>query len=55
MRVQPRNLAAPCDTLLKGWAHTAAEPGEQAVVLAFLPFSHVYGLMIQGRACGAAC
>ncbi|MEV7863568.1 AMP-dependent synthetase/ligase [Streptomyces hirsutus] len=43
-----RNLAAPCDTLLKGWAHTAAEPGEQAVVLAFLPFSHVYGLMIQG-------
>ncbi|MFI8304656.1 AMP-dependent synthetase/ligase [Streptomyces sp. NPDC085927] len=43
-----RNLAAPCDTLLEGWAHTAAEPGEQAVVLAFLPFSHVYGLMIQG-------
>ncbi|MFC5958183.1 AMP-dependent synthetase/ligase [Streptomyces pratens] len=43
-----RNLAAPCDTLLKGWVHTAAEPGEQAVVLAFLPFSHVYGLMIQG-------
>ncbi|MFC9855497.1 AMP-dependent synthetase/ligase [Streptomyces prasinus] len=43
-----RNLAAPCDTLLEGWARTAAEPGEQAVVLAFLPFSHVYGLMIQG-------
>ncbi|MCX2923983.1 AMP-dependent synthetase/ligase [Streptomyces sp. NEAU-W12] len=43
-----RNLAAPCDVLLEGWAHTAAEPGEQAVVLAFLPFSHVYGLMIQG-------
>ncbi|MFD3734504.1 AMP-dependent synthetase/ligase [Streptomyces sp. NPDC058632] len=43
-----RNLAAPCDILLEGWAHTAAEPGEQAVVLAFLPFSHVYGLMIQG-------
>ncbi|MEV0304362.1 AMP-dependent synthetase/ligase [Streptomyces prasinus] len=43
-----RNLAAPCDTLLEGWARTAADPGEQAVVLAFLPFSHVYGLMIQG-------
>ncbi|WP_406728927.1 AMP-dependent synthetase/ligase [Streptomyces sp. GD-15H] len=43
-----RNLAAPCDTLLAGWAHTAAPPGEQAVVLAYLPFSHVYGLMIQG-------
>ncbi|WAX81565.1 AMP-dependent synthetase/ligase [Streptomyces sp. KMM 9044] len=43
-----RSLAAPCDVLLEGWAHTAAEPGEQAVVLAFLPFSHVYGLMIQG-------
>ncbi|WP_055695839.1 AMP-dependent synthetase/ligase, partial [Streptomyces prasinopilosus] len=43
-----RNLAAPCDTLLEGWAHTAAEPGEQPVVLAFLPFSHVYGLMVQG-------
>ncbi|PWI04861.1 long-chain fatty acid--CoA ligase [Streptomyces sp. NWU339] len=43
-----RNLAAPCDTLLAGWAHTAAPPGEQPVVLAYLPFSHVYGLMIQG-------
>ncbi|MEF9901883.1 AMP-dependent synthetase/ligase [Streptomyces sp. P9-A2] len=43
-----RNLAAPCDTLLEGWSRTAAEPGEQGVVLAFLPFSHVYGLMIQG-------
>ncbi|MCQ9180049.1 AMP-dependent synthetase/ligase [Streptomyces sp. IBSBF 2953] len=43
-----RSLASPCDTLLAGWGHTAAPPGEQASVLAFLPFSHVYGLMIQG-------
>ncbi|MFI9604177.1 AMP-dependent synthetase/ligase [Streptomyces sp. NPDC052043] len=43
-----RALASPCDTLLAGWGHTAAPPGEQASVLAFLPFSHVYGLMVQG-------
>ncbi|MFD3504914.1 AMP-dependent synthetase/ligase [Streptomyces sp. NPDC058676] len=43
-----RGLASPCDTLLAGWGHTAAPPGQQASVLAFLPFSHVYGLMIQG-------
>ncbi|MFF8971668.1 AMP-dependent synthetase/ligase [Streptomyces sp. NPDC014995] len=43
-----RSLAAPCDTLLAGWGHTAAAPGQQPSVLAFLPFSHVYGLMIQG-------
>ncbi|MFF3378691.1 AMP-dependent synthetase/ligase [Streptomyces sp. NPDC002680] len=43
-----RNLASPCDTLLAGWRQTAAPPGEQPSVLAFLPFSHVYGLMIQG-------
>ncbi|MEV8554812.1 AMP-dependent synthetase/ligase [Streptomyces glaucescens] len=43
-----RGLASPCDTLLAGWGHTAAPPGEQGRVLAFLPFSHVYGLMIQG-------
>ncbi|MGW2050751.1 AMP-dependent synthetase/ligase [Streptomyces sp. NPDC001858] len=43
-----RSLASPCDTLLAGWGHTAARPGEQGRVLAFLPFSHVYGLMIQG-------
>ncbi|MET7684997.1 AMP-dependent synthetase/ligase [Streptomyces sp. NPDC005423] len=42
-----RNLASPCDTLLAGWGHIAALPGEQPSVLAFLPFSHVYGLMIQ--------
>ncbi|MEU9443608.1 AMP-dependent synthetase/ligase [Streptomyces sp. NPDC048304] len=41
-----RNLAYPCDTLLAGWLHTAAPSGEQPSVLAFLPFSHVYGLMI---------
>lgn len=43
-----RGLASPCDTLLEGWGHTAAPPGEQGSVLAFLPLSHVYGLMIQG-------
>ncbi|MFI1354740.1 AMP-dependent synthetase/ligase [Streptomyces sp. NPDC020898] len=43
-----RSLADPCDTLLAGWKHTAAPPGQQPSVLAFLPFSHVYGLMIQG-------
>ncbi|MFE2334172.1 AMP-dependent synthetase/ligase [Streptomyces coelicoflavus] len=42
-----RGLARPCDTLLAGWGHTVAPPGEQGAVLAFLPFSHVYGLMIQ--------
>ncbi len=42
-----RSLASPVDTLLDGWSHTAAPPGEQPSVLAFLPFSHVYGLMIQ--------
>ncbi|WP_075779714.1 AMP-dependent synthetase/ligase [Streptomyces acidiscabies] len=41
-------LASPCDTLLAGWGHTVAAPGERPAVLAFLPFSHVYGLMIQG-------
>ncbi|MGP4047920.1 AMP-dependent synthetase/ligase [Streptomyces sp. 2A115] len=43
-----RSLASPCDTLLAGWRETVAPPGEQPAVLAFLPFSHVYGLMIQG-------
>ncbi|MFE0800086.1 AMP-dependent synthetase/ligase [Streptomyces sp. NPDC058812] len=42
-----RSLASPCDTLIEGWGHTVAPPGEQGAVLAFLPFSHVYGLMIQ--------
>ncbi|MGW0882051.1 AMP-dependent synthetase/ligase [Streptomyces sp. NPDC002671] len=42
-----RGLAYPCDTSLAGWGHTAAPPGEQPSVLAFLPFSHVYGIMIQ--------
>ena len=42
-----RGLAFICDTLLAGWGHVAAPPGEQGSVLAFLPFSHVYGLMIQ--------
>ncbi|MEW2166785.1 AMP-dependent synthetase/ligase [Streptomyces sp. NPDC007084] len=43
-----RGLASPCDTALEGWRHTAAPPGEQPAVLAFLPFSHAYGLMVQG-------
>ncbi|MFI0960306.1 AMP-dependent synthetase/ligase [Streptomyces sp. NPDC021080] len=43
-----RSLASPCDTLLEGWRQTAAPPGTQPAVLAFLPFSHAYGLMIQG-------
>ncbi|MFE9768142.1 AMP-dependent synthetase/ligase [Streptomyces sp. NPDC005808] len=43
-----RNLASSVDTLLAGWRHTAAPPGEQPAILAFLPFSHVYGLMVQG-------
>lgn len=43
-----RSLASPCDTLLAGWGDTAGPPGQQPSVLAFLPFSHVYGLMIQG-------
>ncbi|WP_217142465.1 long-chain fatty acid--CoA ligase [Streptomyces sp. AC627_RSS907] len=42
-----RGLASPCDTLIAGWGRTVAAPGEQGAVLAFLPFSHVYGLMIQ--------
>ncbi|MGW1953007.1 AMP-dependent synthetase/ligase [Streptomyces sp. NPDC001920] len=43
-----RSLASPCDTLLAGWGHTVIPPGEQqASVLAFLPFSHVYGLLVQ--------
>ncbi|MFC5218494.1 AMP-dependent synthetase/ligase [Streptomyces coerulescens] len=42
-----RNLANPCDTLLAGWGHKVVPPGGQASVLAFLPFSHVYGLLVQ--------
>ncbi|MGV9285189.1 AMP-dependent synthetase/ligase [Streptomyces sp. NPDC003730] len=42
-----RGLAGPCDTLLAGWGHTVAPEGEQGAVLAYLPFAHVYGLMIQ--------
>ncbi|MFI1417352.1 AMP-dependent synthetase/ligase [Streptomyces sp. NPDC020731] len=42
-----RGLAFMSDTLLAGWGHVTAPPGEQGAVLAFLPFSHVYGLMIQ--------
>ncbi|MHC3470066.1 AMP-dependent synthetase/ligase [Streptomyces sp. 7R007] len=43
-----RSLASPCDVMLKGWRHTVAPPGQQPTVLAFLPFSHVYGLLVQG-------
>ncbi|MGP3948929.1 AMP-dependent synthetase/ligase [Streptomyces sp. 7N604] len=41
------NLAIDCDTLLAGWSSLLAEPGEQPSVLAFLPLSHIYGLMMQ--------
>ncbi|MFF1675024.1 AMP-dependent synthetase/ligase [Streptomyces sp. NPDC058256] len=43
-----RSLASTADTLLAGWKHTTAPPGQQTAILAFLPLSHVYGLMIQG-------
>lgn len=42
-----RSLASACDTLLEGWGHTVVPPGGQGSVLAFLPFSHVYGLLVQ--------
>lgn len=42
-----RNLASTCDTLLAGWGHRVVPAGGQASVLAFLPFSHVYGLLVQ--------
>ncbi|MGP4001451.1 AMP-dependent synthetase/ligase [Streptomyces sp. 8N706] len=41
------NLAMECDTLLAGWRSVLAPPGRQPTVLAFLPFSHIYGLMVQ--------
>ncbi|MEU6376093.1 AMP-dependent synthetase/ligase [Streptomyces sp. NPDC046909] len=42
-----RGLASACDVLLAGWGHTVVPPGGQGSVLAFLPFSHVYGLLVQ--------
>lgn len=41
------SLAVECDTLNAGWREILAEPGEQPAVLAFLPLSHIYGLMVQ--------
>ncbi|MFE2264041.1 AMP-dependent synthetase/ligase [Streptomyces griseosporeus] len=41
------NLAAECDTLFAGWRDVLAGQGEQPAVLAFLPLSHIYGLMVQ--------
>ncbi|MET8681699.1 AMP-dependent synthetase/ligase [Streptomyces sp. NPDC004647] len=41
------NLAVECDTLLTGWGSLLADPGEQPSILAFLPLSHIYGLMVQ--------
>ncbi|MGP3948110.1 AMP-dependent synthetase/ligase [Streptomyces sp. 7N604] len=41
------NLAAECDTLFAGWNELLAERGEQPTLLAFLPLSHIYGLMVQ--------
>ncbi|MER6184974.1 AMP-dependent synthetase/ligase [Streptomyces sp. NPDC001652] len=45
--VSHRGLASACDILLEGWGHTVVPPGGQGSVLAFLPFSHVYGLLVQ--------
>jgi len=45
--VSHRGLASACDVLLAGWRHTVVPPGGQGSVLAFLPFSHVYGLLVQ--------
>lgn len=45
--VSHRGLASACDTLWEGWGHTVVPPGGQGSVLAFLPFSHVYGLLVQ--------
>ncbi|MGI5258005.1 AMP-dependent synthetase/ligase [Streptomyces angustmyceticus] len=41
------NLAAECDTLYAGWGGLLAPPGERPSLLAFLPFAHIYGLMVQ--------
>ncbi|MFE2428947.1 AMP-dependent synthetase/ligase [Streptomyces sp. NPDC059373] len=41
------NLAAECDTLVAGFSEIFAPLGQQASVLAFLPLSHIYGLMVQ--------
>ncbi|MEU6084811.1 AMP-dependent synthetase/ligase [Streptomyces sp. NPDC047108] len=41
------NLMAECDTLFAGWNTILAERGEQPSLLAFLPLSHIYGLMVQ--------
>jgi long-chain acyl-CoA synthetase len=41
------NLAAECDTLYAGWKHILVEQDEQPRILAFLPLSHIYGLMVQ--------
>ncbi|MEV6314903.1 AMP-dependent synthetase/ligase [Streptomyces sp. NPDC051776] len=41
------NLAIDCDTLLTGWGSLLADPGVQPSVLAVLPLSHIYGLMMQ--------
>lgn len=41
------NIAIGCDTMIAGWSSLLAEPGEQPSILAFLPLSHVYGLLVQ--------
>ncbi|MDX2850429.1 AMP-dependent synthetase/ligase [Streptomyces sp. PA03-3a] len=40
------NLAAECDTLLAGYGSIFAPAGVRPSVLAFLPMSHIYGLMV---------
>ncbi|MFC9529267.1 MULTISPECIES: AMP-dependent synthetase/ligase [unclassified Streptomyces] len=40
------NLASECDNLLAGWSSLLEAPGEPPSLLAFLPLSHCYGLMV---------
>ncbi|MFB7707656.1 AMP-dependent synthetase/ligase [Streptomyces sp. NPDC056105] len=40
------NLASECDNLLAGWSSLLEVPGEPPSLLAFLPLSHCYGLMV---------
>ncbi|MEU4092134.1 AMP-dependent synthetase/ligase [Streptomyces sp. NPDC026673] len=40
------NLATECDTLLAGYRSIFAPAGARPSVLAFLPMSHIYGLMV---------
>ncbi|MER5636911.1 AMP-dependent synthetase/ligase [Kitasatospora sp. NPDC002227] len=41
------NFAAQSDALLAGWGEVVREGGGQAATLAFLPFAHVFGRILQ--------